>query len=186
MLLEILAYYSLFLVVAGTIGNFATFIVCYRLRSTTTFVFLMVSSVVDAIALYFWNANHFTSVIVNTDLQNLNRLSCKLGMFVQFTSLQSSAWLLVAMSLDRLMSVWISHWKLVYFKPTQAFMASIAVLVLFMLVNLNVPFTFSHDITVNGTTKIQCFATSDPATYWMQTWEIVSYFFTLLRHKLTI
>ena len=174
MLLQILAYYSLFLAIAGTIGNCLTFIICYRLRSTTTFVFLMVSSIFDTTALYFWNVNQFTSTILDIDLQNLNKLSCKFGMYVQFTSLQISAWLLVAMSIDRLMSVWISRWRISYFKKRQAIISSLTVLLLIMVINLNVPFTYSHDIVVNGTAKIQCFATSDPKTHWMQVWEMVS------------
>ncbi len=66
-----------------------------RLRKNKTFVFLRFLALTDLVALYFWNINHFTVVILNLDLQNYNIWLCKFGQFYQFSSLQISAWILV-------------------------------------------------------------------------------------------
>lgn len=91
-----LAAYSILLVIFGTAGNLLTCLVCFRLRSTTTFVFLAIASLFDAASLFVWNLNHFTQTFLDIDLQSRNIHSCRIGQFVQFTSLEISAWLLVS------------------------------------------------------------------------------------------
>ena len=94
-IIQAISVYALILIFLGTIGNIFTFMVCIKLRKTTTFVFLAFISVSDSLILYFWNLNHFTDTFFGIDLQNYNIYSCKFGCFLQFTSMQVSAWLLV-------------------------------------------------------------------------------------------
>jgi hypothetical protein len=93
--LKILSAYALFLTVVGTFLNSISIFVCIRLRANKSFVFLSFLCVSDTIALYFWNLNHFTSGFFHINLIAINYWLCKFGQFVQFSSMQISAWLLV-------------------------------------------------------------------------------------------
>ena len=175
-----LAAYSLILVIFGTAGNLLTCLVCFRLRSTTTFVFLAIAAVFDAASLYFWNLNHFTQTFLDIDLQSKNLNSCRIGQFVQFTSLEISAWLLVLMSVDRLLTISVNSWKRIYSTPKRAALVGGLCCLLLIGLNINVLvlYGFENEIqaeNTNTTTKVTfCFPTSDPRSYFMSTWETVS------------
>jgi hypothetical protein len=95
-IVEILSAYALFLVVFGTIGNFLVFLTSIRLRHTSTFIFMAFMAISDTLTLYFWNLNHFTSTFFNLDIENTLVINCRIGNFIQFSSFQSSSWLLVS------------------------------------------------------------------------------------------
>ena len=97
-LIDFLAAYSLLLIIVGTFGNLLNCLVCFRLRSNTTFVFLTFSAIFDAANLYIWNLSHFTQVFFGLNLQSKNLISCRIVEFFQFTTFEISAWLLVSES----------------------------------------------------------------------------------------
>ena len=93
--LQLLGYYALILVILGTIGNAIILYVSFRIKASSIFVLFRYLAICDTLALYFWNLNIFTYSVLNLDLQNYNMNSCKFGNWIQFSSLQSSAWILV-------------------------------------------------------------------------------------------
>ena len=92
--LDILGWYSLIIIILGTIGNLIIFYVCVKTNKNSTFILLRYLAINDMISLYYWNLNNFTKVF-NLYLESLNLYSCKIGTWIQFSSLQSSAWILV-------------------------------------------------------------------------------------------
>ena len=93
--LQILGYYALAIAFLGLLGNITIFVVSFKSKSNSMFVLFCFLSLNDALSLYFWNLNHFVYSSFNLDLQNFNIYSCKIGSWIQFSSLQSSAWILV-------------------------------------------------------------------------------------------
>ena len=92
---KVLGVYALILTVVGTIANLLSCIVCFRMRKNITFIFLTFLTMSDIFTLYWWNLNNFLKEYVNIDLLTVNMYVCKFGNFIQFTSLQISAWILV-------------------------------------------------------------------------------------------
>jgi hypothetical protein len=100
---KMFAMYALLLVVFGTIGNiFACFVCLSRsLRTRTTFKFLAIMSISDTVALFQWNLKHFVFFFFDGYDWDKNFLvACRLDQFLQMTSLQFSAWILVRLLLD--------------------------------------------------------------------------------------
>ena len=94
--LQVFGAYSLLLIIVGTLGNMLIFATCMRLQKNTTFIFLRFLSISDTVALYFWNLNHFLVPFFDIDLETVHYMSCKIVMYLQFASLQISAWILVS------------------------------------------------------------------------------------------
>ena len=92
---KILGIYALVLIFVGTFTSIIGCYICYRLRSTTTFIFFCYLSITSIFTLYFWNLGNFLREIFGIDLINVNFWLCKFGSFYQFTSLQITAWILV-------------------------------------------------------------------------------------------
>lgn len=95
---KIFALYSLILTTLGTFGNVLIIIVCMdrKLRTINTFKFLAIISISDIISLYQWNLAHFTNEYIKVDFTLINVPLCRIVTFLQYTSLQYSAWLLVS------------------------------------------------------------------------------------------
>ena len=95
-ILQILGYYAVCIAVLGTIGNMIIVYVSIKAnKSNSTFALFRYLALNDTLALYFWNMNHFIYSSFNLDIQSFNIYSCKIGSWIQFSSLQSSAWILV-------------------------------------------------------------------------------------------
>lgn len=92
--LDILGWYSLVLIILGTIGNLIICYVSVKTNKNSTFILLRYLAINNMISLYYWNLNNFSKVF-NLDLLSLNLYSCKIGTWIQFSSLQSFAWTLV-------------------------------------------------------------------------------------------
>ncbi len=97
---KILGVYALIITVFGTLLNLFSFFICLRIKRNTTFVFMASFSLANAFCLYWWNLNNFLKEFVNVDLLAISVWVCRIGNFVQFTSLEISAWHLVSFLLS--------------------------------------------------------------------------------------
>ncbi len=92
---KILGLYSLFLVVCGTVCNLLTLINTCQIKKPNTFIYLRFIAVSDLIALYYWNLDKFIVNWFGNEYQSMSLTMCKIGSFLQYTTLQFSSWLLV-------------------------------------------------------------------------------------------
>ena len=94
----VLGAYSIFILVCGTLFNALILCVCLRkkMRKVNAFKFFAVISIVDTVALYEWNLSHFTNAYFHVLFSYINLTWCRLGTFMQYVSLQYSAWMLVS------------------------------------------------------------------------------------------
>ena len=90
-----LGIYAIALVIFGTFFSVLCCYISFKLRKTTTFIFICYMSLANIFTLYFWNLGNFLRELFQIDLINTSIWLCKFGSFFQFTSLQISAWILV-------------------------------------------------------------------------------------------
>ena len=118
----IVAYYSLILMVVGTLLNLLTFIVlCQRtFRDTAakpTLHFVRTIALFDILMLYGWNLDHYLTTMHNFHILSYSIASCKWITFISYFTPQASAWLRVFVCLDRYLSLsnlhrtWFNHSK---------------------------------------------------------------------------
>jgi hypothetical protein len=173
---KIVAIYEISIIILGTFGNAFVFYVGYRNRaSSNTFLFLMFMSIADIISMYWWNLSHFIESFFLIDIQNFNLYLCKCMSFVQLTSLQISAWVLVLISVERYFSVHFVSWKQAYFRYQTALITVSILSLALIAINTHVLFTFGYIRVENGTQTVQCYTTPDvPSTAIMAIWATVS------------
>lgn len=174
---QILGIHAAIMMPIGTFLNLFSFFICFRIKNNTTFIFLRFFAIANVFTLFWWNLNNFLNVFISLNLLTAGLWLCKVGNFVQFASLQIAAWFLVLISVDGVMSVYFTHWKTIYFKPKRAYLASGAVILLFLLINSNILFLFGYEANLNGTHLMFCFQVQGfPETYWMNTFGQVHFF----------
>ena len=123
---------------------------------------------------------------------NYNLYLCRIGCFIQFSSLQLFAWLLVSrikaieflrkifdslhlekkvlVCVDRLFLIVVRNWS-VYFKTKQATLVSLICVLLVLILNSNVLIQFGKDVEENGSRVTYCYPAIDPFT---ASWGLVS------------
>ncbi|RNA38430.1 rhodopsin-like protein [Brachionus plicatilis] len=109
---EILAYYGIFLIIIGTLSNLVNFYICICLRSNQTFIFLSYLTILNILIIYHWNADYILRFLFGIDWLNFSILVCKLLNFIQYSSSQSAAWILVLISGEQFLSAKIKLWRI--------------------------------------------------------------------------
>lgn len=165
---KILAIYGILLIILGTISNILSFYICLKLRKNQTFIFLAFLSIVNILVIYHWNADYIMRYIFNIDWLNYSIFVCKFFNFIQYSASQSSAWILVLVSVEQLLRVKIKLWRSKYFPRKFALFTVSALVLLFFLINSNVLFFLGYQEMVNGTLTDFCFNgnITDYATYY--------------------
>ncbi|CAF1033244.1 unnamed protein product [Brachionus calyciflorus] len=80
------------------------------------------------------------------DYLNINIYECKISMFIQFTSLQICAWILVLISIEQFLCVKVQHWRTIHFKPKRAYVTVSCLVLFFIALNFNIFFTFGFEV----------------------------------------
>ena len=95
------------LIVVGTVTNVLSIIVLTRkqMRKHTTMFYLTVLSVGDICVLFFGLFRIWTRVLLDIDYRNISEFMCKMQAFLSYFLLQFTSWTLVAVTVDRYISV---------------------------------------------------------------------------------
>lgn len=140
-----LSYVSLANILIGLVSNTAAFLIFRlnkNLKHISSFVYLSFIVVLDTLALFVWNLNNFTGPNFNIQVEYLSLLACRVLVYVQYFSLQSSAALLSVATFDRYVTV-ISvpgsiYHKLPFSTAKSAFRWSLGIIVFFLVFNLHI------------------------------------------------
>ncbi|CAF0713623.1 unnamed protein product [Brachionus calyciflorus] len=84
--------------------------------------------------------------LFNVDFLNINVYECKISMFVQFTSLEICAWILVLISLEQYLCVKVQHWRTIHFKTKRAHITVLFLVLFFIALHFNIFFTFGFEV----------------------------------------
>lgn len=141
----VIAYLSLSIIILGLIGNMACFCIfrCNKqMRKMSTNVYLSYCSITDTLSLFVWNLDHFLIPLTNIEMEAISLFACRLLSFIQYVSLQASAWLLSFMCIDRFVTVvsipgsFVS--RLPFSSTKSAHIWSVLILVVLSFVDLHV------------------------------------------------
>ena len=108
---DILLYGAPILIIVGTVFNALSAAVMLRknLRDTTTCLFLTVLAFVDTAILYTGLLRQWFIVYNEFDIRKWAAVTCKLHPFLLYALNQFQAWLLVIVSMERVIAVFLPH-----------------------------------------------------------------------------
>lgn len=105
---QLVGYISLLNLILGVLGNlicFAVFVSTAELRHMSFVVYLTYCSVANIVSLFEWNLDHFVEAVYGINLEKITLPGCRIVSFLQYFSLQSSAFFLSWMCIDRYVTV---------------------------------------------------------------------------------
>lgn len=160
-LTKVFGSYNLLLIVATFILNPFVLFVCLKskaLRSSSTFKLLAFSSLNDIIVCLIWNQESFTNAFFNAQFYVESLFYCRwISVFLQYTTLLIESWMLVSISLDRLLSLTIKNWSKKYFRGARPYLYAVFLTSFMIALNFNEIFLGGYSVTVNGTVIVVCY-----------------------------
>ncbi len=114
--MALVVYILPMILLLGTIGNVLALIVLLtkRMRTTSVNFYLAILAIADTGALYLSGFKTWFRVITGFELLHTSNAGCKIVMFLFLLSLHMSAWLVVAVSMDRWVAVWFPFKSLTF------------------------------------------------------------------------
>lgn len=99
------------IIVFGTFGNILTVTVLLRNRRrlSSTALFLLALAISDTILLFNPPLRRWVLAMWQEDVRHTGELGCKVSIYLTYTSIQFSSWILVAVTVERLISVVWPH-----------------------------------------------------------------------------
>ena len=96
------------IILVGTMGNFLSFVIMLRreMRQTPTFLYLATLAVADTCVLYLSALKTWVRTISGFELLHMSNAGCKIIFFIIHFSINFSAWLIVAVTIERFLAVW--------------------------------------------------------------------------------
>ncbi|XP_067681288.1 mu-type opioid receptor-like [Haliotis asinina] len=144
------------LLIFGTVGNILSMIVLTRqaMRKSSMSIYLTCLAVADLLALYSGLLRQWIIYTFQIDLRELHPLVCKIYTWMLYVSLDLSAWILVSVTVERAVSVWLPH-KVKVICTKKVLMVNILVLVI-ILMSVNGHFLFGRGRIVYEGKVYQC------------------------------
>ncbi|CAF0720205.1 unnamed protein product [Adineta steineri] len=138
--LTLLRIYPILFMLVGTAGNLLSVYVVLRskLRRHSTFIYLAFLSIIDLAVLYTFCVNFILHAWFNIDLQQVSLMACKIYSFSIYFFPQTSAWILTAVSIDRVVALTRGLRKTRKTRQTY----TILILIFLILFLLNVQFLY--------------------------------------------
>ena len=164
---KIFSVYAGIEIVASIILNSLVIVIILkseRLRTTSTFKILVVSAVNDMLVCFPWNIGLFMRNIIKYTPIFQSVFFCNwISIFLQFTTLSIESWLLLSISVDRLLSLKVKKWSKFYFNGYRPFIFAVLLCLTITGINLFEVFTIGYTYFDNKTqTEIFVCYTTNP------------------------
>ncbi|KAL4227266.1 hypothetical protein ACF0H5_012712 [Mactra antiquata] len=99
------------LILLGTAGNTLSILTLRRksIRSSTTALYLTVLAFSDLTVLHTGLLRQWLRYAFAVDVRAISEIGCKIHIWLVYSSLDCSAWILVVLTIERVVSVWLPH-----------------------------------------------------------------------------
>ena len=99
------------LITFGTCGNILSIVVLTRksIRKSTTAMFLIFLTFSDLCVLYTGLLRQWLIYLIDFDIRHFSEAFCKIHIWLVYSSLDFSAWILISVTLERIIAVWCPY-----------------------------------------------------------------------------
>ena len=131
------------IIVVGALGNIFSFILMLQreMRHTSTYFYLAVLAIADTLVLFVSAFKTWIRTWSNFELLHISDASCKTLMFLTYFSLHLSAWLVVAVTLERFIVVWFPLKATTICSTTRAKLTILFLMLALFLLNVHLFWT---------------------------------------------
>ncbi|XP_060579418.1 thyrotropin-releasing hormone receptor-like [Ruditapes philippinarum] len=168
--LSLWRYVPPFLIVFGITGNVLTIIILLQkhLRNSATSTFLVTLAISDILALITGLVRQWVKYTFKVDIrEDLTVTGCRIHWFVVYVVTQFSSWMLICVTLERIISTFLPHTRRVFCKQRNASIAVAAIFLTLCLLNSHYLFGYGDKYNGNHTIIERCVPMEDNYTHFI-------------------
>lgn len=130
-------------IIFGTIGNIFSFVLMLQreMRHTSTYFYLAILAVADTVVLFVSAFKTWIRTLSNFELLHISDASCKTLTFLTYFSLHLSAWLIVAVTIERFIVVWFPLKATSICSTRRAKLTTVGIMLTLFLLNIHLFWT---------------------------------------------
>ena len=139
------------LILFGSIGNILSIVVLTRksIRNSATALYLTFLAFSDILVLYTGLLRQWIFYVFEYDIRHLSEAVCKIHLWLVYTSLDFSAWILMALTMERVMATWWPFRARRLCSRLNAAVIIMAILFLLLAINSHFMYGMIHETNVN-------------------------------------
>ena len=147
--------FSPILIAFGTVGNILSILVLTRksIRKSTTALYLTFLTLSDLAVLYTGLLRQWILHLFDYDIRHLSEVVCKLHTWLVYSSLDLSAWILIAVTLERIIAVWYPYSGKTKCSKMNAMVLMIVILIFVLSLNAHLLYGFVNKDVAMTTTR---------------------------------
>ena len=136
---QLMLYVSPCILIVGTIGNILTIIIMRKLgsRDASSTLYYMVLAIVDLLILYLGIFRYWLRELQGTDMRTLSVETCKLHTFLIHVFIGFSSWILVSLTIQRLVAVSFPLQVAILYTTRRIVIGLIITIVVLIFINLH-------------------------------------------------
>ena len=142
----------------GTVGNILSIVVLTRtsIRTSTTALYLTFLAFSDLLVLYTGLLRQWLKFLFTNDVRHVSEAACKIHIWLVYSSLDFSAWILIAVTLERVISTWCPHSAKTKCSRKYATILLVAILFLCLGLNSHLLFGMVDKVSEDGKSIKKC------------------------------
>ena len=158
--INLIKYCLPIIIFVGTFGNVMSFLIMVQreIRQTSTFFYLATLAVADTVVLYISAFKTWIMVLTGFELLHQSTAACKISIFLTQFCVHFSAWLIVAVTVERFLAVWFPLRATTMCNLARAKFVTVMIAMIFILINSHIFWTAKLHTLHNGQVKCMSYA----------------------------
>ncbi|XP_076100988.1 cysteinyl leukotriene receptor 2-like [Mytilus galloprovincialis] len=158
------------LLLLGTVGNVLSILVLRRptIRKSVCSLYLVMLAIIDLLVLYTGILRQWILNTFDFDIRATSSAACKIHIWILYSSMDYSAWILIAVTIERVLLLWFPNKMQCVCTKKVAMLVLISIASFLLLVNSHI--LYGYELS-NGKTANHChYVSKSYLQFWIFSW----------------
>lgn len=158
------------LLLLGTIGNVLSILVLRRpiIRKSVCSMYLVVLAITDLLVLYTGLLRQWILNTFDFDIRATSSAACKIHIWILYSSMDYSAWILIAVTIERVLLLWFPNKMQCICTKKVAMLVLISIASFLLLVNSHI--LYGYELSTGKTANHCHYVSKSYLKFWISSW----------------
>ncbi|CAC5426386.1 unnamed protein product [Mytilus coruscus] len=158
------------LLLLGTVGNVLSILVLRRptIRKSVCSIYLVVLAITDLLVLYTGLLRQWILNTFNVDIRATSSTACKIHIWILYSSMDYSAWILIAVTIDRVLLIWFPNKMQCICTKKMAVLVLLCIASFLFLINSHI--LYGYELSTGKTANHCDFVSKSYEQFWISSW----------------
>lgn len=158
------------LLLLGTVGNVLSILVLRRptIRKSVCSMYLVMLAIIDLLVLYTGILRQWILNTFDFDIRATSSAACKIHIWILYSSMDYSAWILIAVTIERVLLLWFPNKMQCVCTKKVAMLVLISIASFLLLVNSHI--LYGYELSTGKTSNHCHYVSKSYLQFWISSW----------------